>query len=102
MGNLDEMLNNQQQEQQRIEKSVEYQENKYDTLRIFSNIAYYVGIVLLLLAVILFIAAVGGGKDYIAGASMGCLLGGINGLFFGLIGKCLIDIYNKVNTSDKV
>lgn len=97
MGNLDEMLNNQQQEKQRIENNTEYQEDKYNMLRILSNIAYYLGIVLLPLAVILFIVAIGGDKNYIAGISMGCLLGGINGLFFGLIGKCLIDIYNKVS-----
>lgn len=102
MGNLDEMLNNQQQEQQRVVNSTEYQEDKYNMLRILSNIAYYLGIALLPLAVILYIVAIGEDKDYIAGISMGCLLGGINGLFFGLIGKCLIDIYNKVNTSDKI
>ena len=69
-------------------------DDKYRTLLVLSNIAYYVGIALLPLAVVLFIMAA---SDYIAGISMGCLLGGINGLFFGLIGKCLIDIYNKVN-----
>ncbi|PTL34636.1 hypothetical protein C7120_09045 [Prevotella sp. oral taxon 376] len=72
-------------------------DDKYRTLLVLSNIAYYVGIALLPLAVVLFIMAASGEKDYIAGISMGCLLGGINGLFFGLIGKCLIDIYNKVN-----
>lgn len=97
MGNLDEMLNNQQQEKQRIENNTEYQEDKYNTLRILSNIAYYLGIALLPLAVVLFIMAASGEKGYVAGISMGCLLGGINGLFFGLIGKCLIDIYNKVS-----
>ena len=80
-------------------ENISQTDDKYRTLLVLSNIAYYVGIALLPLAVVLFIMAASGGKDYIAGISMGCLLGGINGLFFGLIGKCLIDIYNKVSQS---
>lgn len=80
-------------------ENISQTDDKYRSLLVLSNIAYYVGIALLPLAVVLFVIAASGEKDYIAGISMGCLLGGINGLFFGLIGKCLIDIYNKVSQS---
>lgn len=73
------------------------QENKYKILYTLSNIAYYVGLSLLPISVVILFIAMAEGKDYMGGIFLGCFIGGVNGLFFGLIGKCLIDIYNKVN-----
>lgn len=74
--------------------------NQHKALKTISNIMYYLGFVLLVISVILFFASISNGKDYLAIGFISCLVSGINALFFGLIGKCLIDIYNKLNTSD--
>lgn len=71
--------------------------NQHKALQTISNIMYYLGFVLLVISVILFFASISNGKDYLAIGFISCLVSGINALFFGLIGKCLTDIYNKIN-----
>lgn len=97
MGNLDKMLNSQQQEQRKTESSTEYQKYKYDVLKVLSNILYYLGIISVFIAIILFFVLISKDEGSIGYLFIECLLGGFSCLFFGLIGKCLIDIYNKLN-----
>lgn len=104
-----EMLNNsqqkqqeqqEQQEQRKTESSTEYQKNKYNVLKVLSNILYYLGIILVFIAIILFCVLIIKDEGNTGYSFIGCLLGGISCLFWGMVGKCLTDIYNKLNTSD--
>ncbi|EKY03544.1 hypothetical protein HMPREF9151_00315 [Hoylesella saccharolytica F0055] len=93
MGKLDNLISDSTHRQE----SSGVQENKYKMLMILSNIAYYVGLFLLPISIVILFIAMAEGKGYIGGIFLGCFIGGVNGLFFGLTGKCLIDIYNKVS-----